>query len=70
MLAPAGVPAPIASRLNTEISGIIVQRDSAQRLGAEGAEPWRLTGAEFSKVIQSEIEKWTRIAREANIRAD
>jgi len=70
ILAPAGVPAPIVTRLNSEIGGIITQPDSAQRLAAEGAEPWRLTSAEFTKVINSEIEKWTKVARDANIRAE
>ena len=70
MLAPAGVPAPIVSKLNTEIGGIITQPDSAQRLAAEGAEPWPLSSAAYAKVIQSEIEKWTRVAREAGIRAE
>ncbi len=70
MLAPAGVPAPIVGKLNTEISGIITQPDSAQRLAAEGAEPWPLSSAAYAKIIQSEIEKWTRVAREAGIRAE
>ena len=70
MLAPAGVPASIAGRLNTEISGIISQPDAAQRLAAEGAEPWPLSNAAYAKIIQSEIEKWTRVAREAGIRAE
>jgi tripartite-type tricarboxylate transporter receptor subunit TctC len=70
MLAPAGVPAPIATRLNTEIGNIITQPDSAQRLAAEGAEPWPLSNEAYAKVIQSEIEKWTRVAREAGIRAE
>ena len=70
MLAPAGVPAPIVSKLNTEIGGIITQPDSAQRLAAEGAEPWPLSSEAYAKVIQSEIEKWTRVAREAGIRAE
>ena len=70
MLAPASVPASIVGKLNTEISGIITQADSAQRLAAEGAEPWRLTSAEFGKVIVTEIDKWTKVARDAGIRAD
>jgi tripartite-type tricarboxylate transporter receptor subunit TctC len=70
ILAPAGVPEPIVTRLNTEIRGILVQADSAQRLAAEGAEPWPLSSAEYGKVIQSEIEKWTKVARDANIRAE
>jgi len=70
ILGPAGVPALIVARLNNEIGGIITQSDSAQRLAAEGAEPWRLTSAEFTKVINSEIEKWTKVARDASIRAE
>jgi len=70
ILAPAGVPAPVVARLNTEIGGIITQPDSAQRLATEGAAPWPLSSAAFGKLIQSEIEKWTRVARDANIRAD
>jgi tripartite-type tricarboxylate transporter receptor subunit TctC len=64
------VPAPIVSKLNTEISGIITQPDSAQRLAAEGAEPWPLSSAAYAKVIESEIEKWTKVARDAGIRAE
>ena len=70
MLAPANVPTPIVTRLNTEISRIITQADSAQRLAAEGAEPWPLSSAAYAKIIQSEIDKWTKVAREAGIRAE
>jgi len=70
ILAPAGVPGAIVTRLNNEIAAILVTPESAQRLAAEGAEPWPQTSAAFSKVITSEIEKWTRVARDARIRAD
>lgn len=70
MLAPSGVPAPIATRLNNDISGIITQPDSAQRLAAEGATPWPLSSADFGKLIRTEIDKWTKVARDANIRAN
>lgn len=70
LLAPAGVPAPLLARLNAEIAAILRQPDSAQRLSAEGAEPWILTSAEFAGVIRKEIEKWTRVARESSIRAE
>jgi len=70
LLAPAGVPAPVLAKLNTEIAAILRQPESAQRLSAEGAEPWILTSAEFAKVIRREIEKWARVAREADIRAE
>ena len=70
VLAPAGVPAAIIAKLHAEIGAILADPESAQRLAAEGAEPWPMSSAAFSRLISSEIEKWTRVAREANIRAE
>ena len=70
LLAPAGVPATILGRLNTEIGSILRNPESAQRLDSEGAEPWPLSTEGFAKVIATEIDKWVRVAREAGIRAD
>jgi tripartite-type tricarboxylate transporter receptor subunit TctC len=70
ILAPAGVPPAIVTRLNREISDIVGEPASMQRLEAEGATPWRLGSAEFRKVIESEVVKWRRVAREANIRPE
>ena len=70
LLAPAGVPAPLLTKLNSEIARILREPESAQRLSAEGAAPWVLTSAEFGRVIREEIDKWTRVAREADIRAE
>ncbi len=70
IIAPAGVPPTIVARLNTEIAAILGERDSAQRLESEGAEPWPLSSAAFGRVLAAEIDKWARVAREANIRAE
>jgi tripartite-type tricarboxylate transporter receptor subunit TctC len=70
MLGPPGIPEPTATRLHTELAAIITQTDIAQRLAAEGAEPWRLTTTGFAQHLQSEVSKWTKVARDANIRAD
>jgi tripartite-type tricarboxylate transporter receptor subunit TctC len=70
ILAPARVPGSIVTRLNENINEILKQPDSAQRLEAEGAEPLKMSSAEFGRVIAAEVDKWTRVAREANIRAE
>jgi tripartite-type tricarboxylate transporter receptor subunit TctC len=64
------VPAAIVTRLNTEITGVIRQPDSAQRLEAEGAEALPMSSAAFGRLIIAELDKWARVAREANIRAE
>ena len=70
VLAPAGVPAAIVAKLNGEIGGILAHPESAQRLAAEGAEPWPMTSAAFGRLMLYELEKWARVARVANIRAE
>lgn len=70
VVGPAGLPAPILKRLNTEMVGILSHPDSAQRLSAEGAEPWPLSPEAYKQFLQSELEKWTRVAREIGIRAE
>jgi tripartite-type tricarboxylate transporter receptor subunit TctC len=70
IVAPTHVPPAIITKLNQQINAILEEPDSAQRLGSEGAEPLPMSPAEFGRVIAVEIEKWTRVAREANIRAE
>ena len=68
VLAPAGVPGAIVARLNREIAGVLGQADAAKRLETDGAAPAPLPSAEFARVLAAEIEKWKRVAREANIK--
>jgi tripartite-type tricarboxylate transporter receptor subunit TctC len=68
VLAPTGVPATIVLRLDAEIGAILSQPESAQRLEAEGAAPAPLSSVGFARVLVSEIEKWKRVAHEANIK--
>ena len=68
VLAPAGAPGAVVARLNREIGGVLGQADSAKRLEADGAAPAPLPSAEFVRALDAEIEKWKRVAREANIK--
>ena len=69
VLAPAGLPAAILTKLNTEIGVILRDPESAKRLAAEAAEPEIATPAAFSKIIAADIAKWSRIAKQAGITA-
>ena len=70
LLAPAGVPAPVVSRLNGEINAILRDPEMAKRLTAEAAEPVNTTPEAFGKLIAENLTKWSRIAKEAGIRAE
>jgi tripartite-type tricarboxylate transporter receptor subunit TctC len=70
LLAPAGTPAAIVTRLHQDTVKILAMPDMREKLGAQGIEPVGGTPAEFGAYIKSEISKWGRVIREAGIKAE
>jgi tripartite-type tricarboxylate transporter receptor subunit TctC len=70
LLAPAGTPAPILELLQTKLAEGFRTPDMKARLAADGAEPVVSTPAEFGARIKSEIEKWSALAKAANIQPE
>jgi tripartite-type tricarboxylate transporter receptor subunit TctC len=70
LLAPAGTPAPILARLNAEVVKHLQSPELTQRLAAEGAEAAGSTPDAFEQLIRKDIDKYTRIVKEARIRAE
>jgi tripartite-type tricarboxylate transporter receptor subunit TctC len=66
---PGGTPEAIVAKLNADVVAILAQPEAAQRLESEGAEPRPMTSAAFTRLVNDEIAKWTRVAREAGIKA-
>lgn len=64
---PAGIPRPIAEKLNDALAKAL--RDPANRktLIDQGAEPVGDTMVEHAAYIRSEIEKWRKVAKDAGI---
>ena len=69
-LAPAGTPAAVVNKLNQEITRILELPDVRQRLIALGAEPWPTSQTEASRFITSEAAKWSKVIRQAGIKAE
>ena len=69
-VAPARTPRQIVLRLNTEIVRVLREPTTKERLLALGAEPVDNTPEQFAAFIRSEHQKWGRVIREANIRAE
>jgi tripartite-type tricarboxylate transporter receptor subunit TctC len=70
ILAPAGTPPPVLNRLYDEISAILGSTETQKRFELEGAEVSRATPAEFAARISAETAKWTRVVKQAGIRAE
>ena len=67
MAAPAGTPAPIISRLHAEAVKALRSDDMKEKLALDGAQPVGSSPSEFAVLIESELEKWARVARTADI---
>ncbi|RZI78309.1 MAG: tripartite tricarboxylate transporter substrate binding protein [Variovorax sp.] len=70
MLAPAGTPASIVARLNTEINAAVADAEVRRKAEAAGLQLRGSTSAEFSAFIESETRKWAQIIKTANIKAE
>ena len=67
-LAPAGTPVAIVRRINADINAVIDSAETRKRLEAEAAEPAPGAPDAFRKVIVDDLAKWSRVAKEADIR--
>ncbi|MGZ8229636.1 MAG: Bug family tripartite tricarboxylate transporter substrate binding protein [Burkholderiales bacterium] len=68
ILAPAGTPQPVLSRLHAEIVHAIGQSDVKEALARQGAVPASSTPQEFSAYMKAELAKWARVVKEANVK--
>ncbi len=67
--APKGTPADIIEKLNTEINAGLNDPKIKSQFAALGSETVPLTTAEYGKIIVEETEKWGKVIRGANIKA-
>jgi len=70
IVAPAGTPEAALRRLDTEMAAILDSPDTQKRFQLEGAEVMRMTPAEFGKLVAAETAKWTRVVKQAGIKAE
>jgi tripartite-type tricarboxylate transporter receptor subunit TctC len=70
VLAPAGTPPEAVARLSEAINKALAQPEVRERIAANGLDAATSTPAEFAAFIRSEIAKWGRVAKEANIKVE
>ena len=69
-VAPKGVPAAVAQKLNAEVNKALTSAAVRERFAALGAEPSTSSTEDFGKLIQAEEKRWTRVVQGANIRVN
>lgn len=67
LLAPAGTPKDIVNKLSVETARILKMPDVNKRISELGGEPVGSTPEEFAALIKSEIAKWAKVIKDANV---
>jgi tripartite-type tricarboxylate transporter receptor subunit TctC len=70
VLVPAATPNGIIDRINRDMVAALSLPDVKERLSVLGFDPVVTTPAEFGARIKSEIAKWEKVVRAANIRIE
>jgi tripartite-type tricarboxylate transporter receptor subunit TctC len=70
MLAPAKLPQAVLSKIGGESSKAVQSQDVKTLLLRDGLEAVGSSPAEFDRIIKSEVVKWAKVAKAANIRAE
>ena len=69
MMAPAGLPKAIESRLHREVTAAASQPEVVERYRALVLEAVTTTPEEFRRIIESDLKRWSKVVKAANIRA-
>jgi tripartite-type tricarboxylate transporter receptor subunit TctC len=69
LVAPAGTPRDIRARLNAEVKRALAQADVKQRYADLGMTAEDSTPDSLDGYIKSEIAKWTKVIKDADIKA-
>jgi tripartite-type tricarboxylate transporter receptor subunit TctC len=70
VMAPAGTPAPIISRLNAELLKILATPEAQEQLLQQGAYAVKMTPEQSAARIRQEIDQWAKVIQEAKIKGD
>jgi len=70
LLAPAGTPRTIISRLHDNTVKVVKSPGVMEQLSAQGAEPVGNTPQELDTYVRAEIARWTKVIAEAHIKPD
>jgi tripartite-type tricarboxylate transporter receptor subunit TctC len=68
--APRATPKEIVEKLNGEINAGLADPKLRSRLAELGSVPMPLSPMEFKKLLADDTEKWAKVIRDANIKAE
>jgi tripartite-type tricarboxylate transporter receptor subunit TctC len=68
--APRDTPSEVIAKLNREINAVVADPGVKARFAGLGADPMPMTSADTGTFVAAEVEKWAKVIRTANIKAE
>ena len=68
--APKGTPPDIVDKLHSTIDGILADPATKPKFENLGAEPAPMNSAELAKFVSSEVDKWAKVIKFADIKSE
>ncbi|MDO9361193.1 MAG: tripartite tricarboxylate transporter substrate binding protein [Polaromonas sp.] len=70
LFAPAKTPPDVLARLRSDLGKVIAAPDVVEAFRKAGGKPMALNAAETRSLVQRDVERWTKLIRDADIKAE
>lgn len=70
LVGPAGLPRELVGKLAEDFNRVLRMPDIAERLASQGVDLMGSSPAEFASLLEADLGKWGRLAREAGAKLD
>jgi tripartite-type tricarboxylate transporter receptor subunit TctC len=70
LVAPAGTPPAIISKLHGEVKNVLAMQDIRERIDALGGEVVASTPADTETFLGAQTGKWAKVVKQGNIQVD
>ena len=70
IFAPAGIPAPLLERINAEFVKAVHSPELKPRIEQQDMDPTGLSVRAFNKAYYAELARWTKVAKDAGLKAE
>ena len=70
VFAPAGIPAPVLAKVNAEFVKAIHSPELKPKIEQQDMEPTGPDVKKFTSMYRAELARWTKVARDAGLKAE
>ncbi|MDB5571496.1 MAG: tripartite tricarboxylate transporter substrate binding protein [Hyphomicrobiales bacterium] len=70
LFAPAATPAPIVAKLRADLAAVLARPEVSELFAKSGGRVLKLSPDETEKLVRADVERWTKLLREASVTAE